>query len=337
MAQEAPPQQPGPGPGIDIGGLVEGIVNGFREILTGWANDLPGQAATQSEPFIRQAWQQFWFSGVNVFGTPLELTWGFPAGQHLGRELFAIVPAIAALAVSLWCLRTAWGVITGNGNAVADAFGNVMFGIFVAMISTSLVGLAFLAVIEASAAIGNINYAPSIFSPGAFANFAFWIVAILVMLWYGWRLFVRGAYRIVLLMFLAPWAPLAGILFSIPQTRWAARLYFVNLGGWLVGGFLAVAALSMGVQLATIGNTNPMVSIVFGAALMTLAHDLMGWLPSAFSNSPGGFGNPNGGGPVSVPVVAAAGAAVATGGVATVAMPAVAGALPAGESPGLGY
>jgi len=115
-------------------------------------------------------------------------------------------------------------------------------------------------------------------------------------------------------------------------------MYWVNFGGWLAGGFLAVAALSMGVQLATIGNTNPMVSLVFSVALMQLAYDLMAWLPGAFT---GGLsirgGDPAGGGGIPAIATGAAVAGVATAGVAAPAVASFAGALPSGESPGLGY
>ena len=338
MAQEQPGPPPTPSINIDFSGFVEGIVNGIREVLTGWANQLPEQVQPYIVQGISSVWDDFWHSGANILATPFELTNGFPPAIRLGADLDHVIPGITALAVALLGFRILWRIMQGkSGNVQEDLFSSVLLGVVLSGVSVTILIAGFSLARVAADSFGRFNYLPSMGSQAAMHNFVFWVITLVLMMFYGWRLFVRGAYRIVLLMFLAPFAPVAGILVAIPQVRWVAMLYWVTMGGWLAGGALALGALSLGLQLATIGNTNPLVSLIFGVALMQLAHDLMAWLPRSFTGS--GFnGSPSwsdAGGAFRIPAVGAvmAGAAAAPAAAATVA-----GALPAaGDTGGYGY
>lgn len=356
MAQAADPTPTPPsGPpdvhvNIDLSGIVEGIVNGvvngIHDLLFSWGDSLPARIQPAIAQGLTNLWDDVWHSGVNIMATPQELTLLFPPAIHLGAEMVVMLGGIAAVAVVLLLLRILWNTMRGKGAVTDDMLSSILLGTILATASWSILLVGFALTSRLSDAFGRFNYAPSMLTQAALGNFVFWAVTIGVMLFYGWRLFVRAAYRIVLLMFLSPFAPVASMLIAIPQTRWIAVLYWVTIGGWLAGGALALGALSMGVQLATIGNNNPVVSLIFAVALMQLAHDLMALLPKAFSGV-ALHGSPSwsdAAGPVSTAGSAAAaagvGAAVGVGVAASAASTAgsVAGALPSGsDMPGLGY
>lgn len=339
MDPEPTPPPSAPSINIDFTGFVEGIVNGIREVLVGWANDLPQTIQPAISTALTNLWGDFWHSGANIMGTPMELTYLYPPGVHLGAQMFPVTQAIASLAVALLGLRILWRTMQGKPGVLEDTFSSVVLGIFLSAVSFSVLLVGFDLARQASDALGLFSYAPAMFTQEAMRNFAFWVITLLIMLVYGWRLFLRGAYRIVLLMFLSPFAPIAGALVCIPQTRWIAVLYWTTMGGWLAGGALALGALSMGVQIATIGNNEPIVSLLFSVALMQLAHDLMAWLPKSFSN--GFSGSPSfsdARGAVTMAAVAASTAGVpAAAGVVGSAGSSLAMALPSGDPSGYGY
>jgi hypothetical protein len=343
MAQPEPPSQPSPpsAPGIDIGGLVNGIVNGLldglRTMVQDWAAGLPEVMLGGVRETISRFWHALWGSGANLLATPFALTIDFGPARILGRELTTTVYAITVLAVALLGLRIIWRTLSNKGGALDDAVNGVLFGAFLSGLSTLIVGQAFLLTGLASDAIGRIDYRPA-FEPHTLLSIGpdilFGIVTLVVMIIYGWKLMVRAAYRIVLLMILGPFAPVAGILWAIPQTRWVSILYWVTLGGWLAGGFLAIGVISLAVQLGTIGNTSGLLSLIFGVALVQVAHDLMAILPK-------GAGSMSVGSPFSLITgvtvgSAAVGAAAGIAGAGAVGG-ATAGALPAGDASGYGY
>jgi hypothetical protein len=210
-----------------------------------------------------------------------------------------------------------------------------------ASVSAFIVAEAFWLCGLASDALGRMSYKPG-FDPQTLLSLGpslfLGAFTLGVMLVYGWKLMVRAAYRIVLLMFMAPFAPVAGACWAIPQLRFVTVWYWHTLGGWLAGGALAIAAVSLGVQLATVGNTNAILSLIFSVALIQVAYDLM----NVFT---GGAGSMNVSSPLGTifRVAATAGAVGAVAGGAAVTESAVGGnfaigALPgAGESAGLGY
>lgn len=329
---------PSPGPGIDIGHLIEGIVNGFRDVLVSWATDIPRQVGLSIEGSLRSVWEDFWHSGINILATPRELTIDFPAANVLRLELFGTVLGITMIAIALLGVRMLFQTLTGHGSTMSEIINGILLGIFLSSSSLFMMLLAFNLTIAASNHFGRINYAPAM-RGDAWPNLALGLITLLIMLVYGWRLWVRSAYRLVLLMALVPFAPVAGILVAIPQVRWIATLYWVTMGGWLAGGFLAITVLSLGLQLATVGNINGIVSLVFSVALVQLAHDVMGLLPKAFVGS-GLSGSPAGkffiGGSVGSAAVAAGAVGGAVVGAAAATGTAV-GSLPAGDQAGYGY
>lgn len=353
----------GGGPVIDIGQLVNGIVNGILDglshTLTTWVNTLLDSLTSALRGSIVSFWTLLWSSSWNLLGTPDNLTIGFRPASILRIELISVVYSITFLAIVLLAIRALWRTMSGRGGTFAELIDGILLGALLSGLSTIILSQAFSLTQLASDAIGRIEYAPA-FDPQTLLtlgpNLFIGAFIILVMLIYGWKLMVRAAYRLVLLMFLTPFAPVAGILWAIPQLRWVAVLYWVTMGGWLAGGILAIGAISLGIQLAVIGNGVWIIQLVFGVALVQLAYDLMGILPK---NALGGIsvGSPFGAllglfgvGAVGVAATGAAatGAAAAAGGAAggigsalgggsDVAGSLMAGSLPSGDQPGLGY
>ena len=355
--QDAPPTDPPAPPSgppdvhvnVDLSGIVEGIVNGVvngvHDLLFSWGDQLPTRVQPAITEGLTHLWDDLWHSGVNILATPEELTLLFPPAIALGARMVVILGGVAALAVVLLLLRILWRIMQGKGGVQEDVVSSILLGVILSTASWSILLVAFALCSRASDSFGRFDYSPAMWTQAAMGNFLFWGVTVGIMLFYGWRLFVRAAYRIVLLMFMSPFAPLASLLVAIPQTRWVAVLYWVTVGGWLAGGALALGALSLGVQLATIGNSNPLVSLIFSVALIQLAHDLMAWLPKSFTGSAlhGSASWSDAWGPAGAAMGvggAVAGAGVGAGAVASAASAAgsVAGALPSGaDVPGLGY
>ena len=343
-----PPPSGGGGPvtiNFDIGRLVEGIVNGFREGLNAWSQEILINILNTINEGIAVVWNGIWDSGANLLATPFALTIDFGPAKLLGVELFLVIYGILMLSVVLLGVRNMWRVMSGGGGALSDAVNGVLLGAMLATASTLIIAQAFMLTGLASDWVGRLDYRPALDAQNLLTigpSLVLGLFTLVVMIVYGWKLMVRAAYRIVLLMFLTPWAPAASALWAIPQTKWIATLYWVTVGGWLAGGALAIGAISLGVQLA-LNNTNGVLALIFGVALVQIAHDLMAILPkgalggisvgspfgAAFSavlggaaggaiggavgGSAGGFGGASGGGGV------------------------VAGALPSGDEPGFGY
>lgn len=335
--QDQPPPEP---PKIDIGGIVSGIVQGFQVVLQGWADQLPQRIYDSATDPLVNLWEGIWHSGINIFATPLELTKDYPPAQTLFGGLVLLVPSIGLIAIVLLCLRNLWGIASGTSSMRYEAVNGILLGLMMSSASTLVIIIGFALTVQASDAIGHIDYAPALEPKNLLTNQVpfnlMGIFTFFIMLYYGWKLICRGAYRVVLLMFSTPFSPIAGALLAIPQARWISVRYYVMWGGWLAGGFFAVAAISLGMQLAVFHNQG-LQSLVFGVALLQLAYDLMSWL----AGGPGGGNAPRIGMPTALAAGAAGGAAVAAAnqGANTVVDvgQGVAGALPAGEESGFGY
>lgn len=319
----------GGGPGIDVGalanGIVNGILNGLQNVLITWTLSLPKLILDGIQSMVTNLWNAIWGSGFNLLATPFNLTIDFPPAQLLGNNLIVLVYSIAFISVVLLALRMLWRTLTGSGGVMHDAIDGVLYGVLLSSVSSLIVGQAFLLLALASDAIGRINYAPS-FQPQTLLtigpDFFLGVFALIVMVVYGWRLWLRAAYRIVLLMFLAPFAPIAGILWAIPQLRWVAVLYWVMFGGWLAGGFLAIGAVSLAAQFGSMGGSTIILQLIFGVALIQVAYDLMAILPK------GAVGGIQVGSPFSGLLAGAAGGAVVAA--ATGAAPSIASAVAGG-------
>lgn len=348
------------GGGIDIGWLVDGIVhgllNGLGEVLNNFAGGLWVNFINALGDGINQLWQSIWGSGANLLATPFALTVDYPPARLLGAELAMIVYGVTSLAIVLLALRNLWRSFSGGNSSINDAFSGVLVGIMLAGAATLIISQAYLLTGLASDEIGQFNYVPA-FDAHALISigpaFVVTVVTILLMMIYGFRLMLRAAYRIVLLMFLTPFAPIAGILWAIPQLRWVSTLYFVTIGGWLAGGFLAIGAISLGVQIAAFESGGSFLVLVFGIALVQLAYDLLAILPRAafgaintnqlhlgFSGAAvGAAAVAAGAAGAGATGAAAAGASAASGGsfAGMLGSAASIGALPGAGSLGLGY
>jgi len=278
---------------IDIGGLAQAIVNALITSVTNLVSPLPQHFVEWLAIQFNNFGVTLWSSGVYLLATPEDITENYLPAVHLGNALHVFVPAIGGVAVILLGCRVIWRSIAGGASVLDDMFNGVLFGFILASASWIVLSGAYDMVVAASKAFSDIDYSSN-FDPRHFdgigditnigASFIVSIVAIVVMIFYGWKLMVRSAYRLVLLMFLTPFAPVASALIAIPQTRWVARAYWITVAGWLVGGFLAIGAISLGLQIA-VHQLGGLFTLVYSVALVQLAYDLMVILPAW------GFGN----------------------------------------------
>jgi len=263
---------------IDFSGLAQAIIDGIRSLVESWLSALPQMIVDWIADQMMKLWNGIWFSNFNLLATPFALTIDFPPYMVLSHQLGMVAYSIAALSVALLAMRILWSNISGSGSMRSDAVNGVLFGVFLASLAALIVGQAFTLVGIASDAIGRQDYRPS-FDPHSLLtigpDLVLGLFAIVVLIVYGWRLMVRGAYRVVLIGFLAPFAPVCSALWAIPQLRWISILYWVTWGGWMAGGFLAIGAVSLAVQLALFGGEGLLLKLVFGVALLQLAYDLM--------------------------------------------------------------
>jgi hypothetical protein len=337
---------------IDFTPMIQGFLDGIKRLVEDWVSSLPGIILGWLADQIMVIWNGIWDSGANMLATPFDLTIDFPPYTVLGHQLGIVAYSITALSVAVLGLRILWGNMSGRGGFLGDAVNGVLFSVFLAGTAALIVGQAFLFVGIASDAFGRLDYRPS-FDPHTLLSIGpdlfLGAITLVVLLVYGWRLLVRGAYRTLLIGFLAPFAPVAGALWGIPQVRWVSVLYWVTFGGWLAGGFLAIGAVSLAVQLAIFSGAPALLKLVFGVALVQLAYDLMSILPRGAT---GGIqiGSPFGAvmsaigmGAVAGGAAAAAGGASASGGTGasgggSLGTSSAVGALPAGgEMAGYGY
>lgn len=269
---------------IDLGGLAQAIVNALISGLQSLLAPLPEQFAIWLSDQLNEFWLGIWHSGANLFGTPLGLTIDYPPSVDLSVALGALVPAIAVLAAAVLGLRTIWNSMAAKPDHLrTDLTHNLFLGLFLASASVILLRQAFQLAQIATDAFGLFNYRPD-FDPHDITNFTtdflITVVGVILMIIFGFRLMLRGAYRLVLLMACTPFAPVASIMWAFPSLRWIASRYWITVGGWLVGGVLAVAIVSLGVQItADERGGGGVLALFFPVALVMLAHDVMVWIP----------------------------------------------------------
>lgn len=267
---------------IDIGGLAQAIVNALLQGLTNLISPLPQQFLLWLSDQLNGLWDGVWNSGADLFNTPIELTLNYPPARDLGVALIIVMYSITSLSAVLLGLRALWRSLRGGTGTLDDTLNGFLMSVLLAGGSVILIGQAYALTWQATQAIGRFSYTPD-FEPRQITDlgpaFIVSLFTILVMFIYGFKLMLRAAYRIALLMFLTPFAPVAGILYGIPQTRWIASAYYVTLGGWLAGGVLAIGCVSLGVQIAA-NEHGGLLPLFFGVALIQLAYDLMVIIPA---------------------------------------------------------
>lgn len=321
---------------IDVGALAQAIVNALINGLLNLLQDVPHNFLLWLADQLNTFWDDIFRSGINVLGTPLELTEDYGPAVDLGHALRALVTPIAVIAVALLGLRALWRSFSGglHGSTQNDVVQGVLFALLLSTSSVFILAWAYQLISLASIAFGRFEYRTD-FDPRDITNMQsdlmVTVFTILLMMIFGLKLVLRGAYRLILLMFLTPFAPIASICWAIPQLRWIASAYWVTIGGWMAGGILALAAVSLGVQIAAFDTFGPLWTVAASVSLLQLAYNMMTWLPEWAGSQAGipGFGahfkNPGstGGGPsargvatagVAAAGVAAGAAAYASGG-----------------------
>jgi hypothetical protein len=111
-------------------------------------------------------------------------------------------------------------------------------------------------------------------------------LALLVMLWYGVKLWFKLAANIVHIAVAIFWSPVALTCWFVPESSWIASAWIHEFVGRLLGACLAVVATGIGVAIA-LTHSGVLVIALVGAAFMAAA-DLTDWLARTPGNSMGG-------------------------------------------------
>lgn len=254
FAQVADPPTPAPAPpSIDIGGLVNGIVQGFQAVLSGWASTLPDQVGTNSTDLAKEAWNWLDLSGMNfVFGTPLALVKVGAAVIAPGdvRLLMTDVTQLALLLAALSYVGRYFFGWPGLGETVS----RIVTTIIVVGSSYRLLDLSIQ--FEASM-LGNVSGRRLGLPDIAGSGLPPLVVAAGVMFWLA--LAIRLGYtmgkRIIWLATLYPLAPVALATGMHAKAAWIASTFVRLWIGYLFGQVIAVTSLLVSVaMLGTIGG-----------------------------------------------------------------------------------
>lgn len=257
---------------------LSGIVDGFRSVLDAWTQSTWKSATDSAQSTIQtttnQMWNTLWSGDVNIFGTPRNLVTGFPPVLQLFHALLPAVVGIGYVGLILLGISMLLKPIFDR-NIFGDLFSQVLMGIFLGSVGWIIADQVIVLVGRLATTGGRMMLDPTSDSllPYPWPVRAFLVI---ILLFFALRLAYRMAYRLALLGFFAPFAPIAGALLAIPKLKGVATLYWWTYCGWAAGGVLAVLALNLGTQLLL--TTNGLWSVLFGIAVLGIAHDIIPWL-----------------------------------------------------------
>ncbi len=264
--QEQPPPPPA-GPSIDIGGLVNGIVQGFQTVLTGWANQLPDQTATSGLDIVHRGYDWLSLQGINfILQTPIALV---TAGEGVigGSDVRRLLGDVATLTIVLAGLSYLGQYLFG-WPGLSESVGRIVTTIILVSVTGQLLTLS-LNVFNGM--IGAIHVTlpsfPSIGDVPPLMLLGFAIVWGIM----AFRLALQMGKRLIWLATLFPLGAVASIGFIHGKSAWVAGMYWRMWLGWLFGQFVAIVAIAVSLtMLARVGG--PAGYILSVGALM-VAHD----------------------------------------------------------------
>ena len=99
----------------------------------------------------------------------------------------------------------------------------------------------------------------------------------IILIFFGVRLLLKAAWRVMFLVVLLPFGLLACALYAIPACRWLFSWWAKVWGGMLLAQIPSVMALSIGAQLFAHGSG--IGAFVFSIAALQLATDLYSLIP----------------------------------------------------------
>jgi hypothetical protein len=288
MAFQEQPQQPAPAPNfdvhIDLSGLAGLIWQTFTEQAGNMGTALWPQVARWLEDGLRQSAEATW---NGIFGAmplllsqmPADLTYNLPASRAIAIDPFAVAAGGATLALVLLGLRTMLGSLVGHDHLVVHVTGRLIPAVFLTLAYPVAVTRGLDLVNRAAASVGPQALSGMLAFPSA-PNASLvlpYAVLWLVVVFFAIRLFIRLAYGLVRFLVALVFAPVALILWAIPQTEWVTSLWLRELVGWGTTPLLVVVSLALALPLVA-GQAGFLAAAVLGIAAMMAAHDLVGLL-----------------------------------------------------------
>jgi len=251
MAQDAPPTAPPSGPGIDIGGLVsgivEGVVQGFQEVLSGWANQLPDQTATNGNRMLHSAADRFAASGLNfVFHTPMDLLM-VGANTITPADVRTFTSDMASLAILLAGISYVGQYMFG-WPGLGETISRVVLAVILTGSATRLIDVSANALNSAVGALSPGSFSmPSMGTNFPLVDFLSSLVWTLLLL----RLEIQMGKRIIWLATLAAALLPATPGFMHSKSAWIPSMLWKAWWGWLLGQLIVVISVSVSLAMAS--------------------------------------------------------------------------------------
>lgn len=242
-----PPQQPAPAPSINISLDPLAWAQAFIDGLTGWANGVPDQLATNATTHVRDIASWFNTSGLNFIArTPLDLVQigssivGGGAVRTFMEPVVNVCIVLAAISVAGHQLF-GWPGLEQTAQRIVIAV--IMAGVTWRVLDLSVNVLnGFLGTLQAELRM------PQIDAPAQDV----WLILGTLLL--GFVLLVRLALqmgkRLVWLLVLYPIGPFASATIVHAKSAWLFGMFWKLWFGWLLGQVMVVVALNLGLTVA---------------------------------------------------------------------------------------
>jgi len=315
LAQEQPPPDPPSAPHVDVHIDLSGLANliwqsfidhigdvggvawaGIRDHLSEIAAAIWTPLSGWLQEGLRAAAEETWngmFSSVPLLfnAIPADLSYNLPAYRAIAANPVPVAAGGVTLALVLLGLRTIIGAIVGRDHVITHISGRIIPAAFLAAAFPVLVVRGIELVNQAASGVA-LQGLGGLLAFHASPNLALALPYAVIwgfMIWYAIKLLIRLAYGVFRLVVAMVFAPVAIILWAIPQTEWITQLWVRELVGWGTSPLLVVVCLAVAIPLA-VGQAGFLGAAAFGIAGLQAARDLVGLFSSARGGGGGGVG-----------------------------------------------
>lgn len=239
---------------------------------------------------MHKTFDGLWNGDHNVIAsTPLDLTWNLgPIHAQVG-DVQTAARAILVFALILLGLRGILSsVVPQQPHMLAEFINGLVGAIILLAAFPLLVPMAIGAVNAAAGGIANGAFMQGFVAAGGSApDPMVGGILFVILLYFGVRLLIKCAWRIMFLAVLLPVGVLACALYAIPETRWILSWWARAWGGMLLAQIPSVLALSIALG-SFVGGGGGIGSFVWSIAAMQLATELYSIIPFGNSGERGG-------------------------------------------------
>jgi hypothetical protein len=285
-----PPGDGGPSFTIDLSGLGTAIWQALLDHL-GEIGTASWNAFSQwLYSTLRALFLAIW--NATLLPIPHDVTDQFTPVLAMMPATGAIAAAGLVLAMTLLGLRTFVHTLSGRSALVDELFGRVMVWTCVLSLLPWLIehAIDLEQALARSVAIADLaETLPEISGP-----FPSVVIALLLMIVLGIRLWLKLASNVVHVAVAIVWSPVAAVCGLYPETAWVTNLWVREFAGRLAGAVLATIASGVGLALAlTHANGGSGFFVIFGVCgAFIAAHDLVDWMASTPGTTLGGVVGP---------------------------------------------